>query len=109
MSYSSAIHAEKRLVRTASETQAQPSYQPLGGAMTPVILRQLWSLIETTQSQMLLKLDDASLIQWLLKRLKQERELNHDETDVISTYLKSKLSLIRDLAHERQSVWQETH
>jgi len=33
--------------------------------MTPTILRQLWSIVETTQSNTLLLLDDASLVQWL--------------------------------------------
>lgn len=73
--------------------------------MTPTMLRHLWSLIETTQANMLLKLDDASLIQWLLKQIKQEQTLDIDETYVLSTYIRSKLSLIRDLAQERQSVY----
>lgn len=73
--------------------------------MTPTMLRQLWSVIETTQTNMLLKLDDASLVQWLLKQLKQERSLDGKETDILSTYIQSKLSLIRDLAQERQSVF----
>lgn len=76
--------------------------------MTPMMLRQLWSLIETTQANMLLKLDDASLIQWLLKQVKQERSLNPDETNIVSDYLRSKLSLIRDLAQERQATFQQT-
>lgn len=77
--------------------------------MTPILLRQLWSLIETAQTHMLLKLDDQSLVQWLLKQIKQERSLDHNEVDVISAYIQSRLSLIRDLAQERQGVWQESH
>lgn len=72
--------------------------------MTPTMLRQLWSLIETTQANLLLKLDDASLVQCLLKQLKQQRSLNQDEANILSDYLSSRLSLIRDLAHERQSA-----
>jgi hypothetical protein len=72
--------------------------------MTPNLLRQLWTLVETTQAQIILRLDDASLVQWLLKQIKQERSLNPDEANVITDYLQSKLSLIRDLAHERQSA-----
>jgi len=72
--------------------------------MTPNLLRQLWTLVETTQAQILLRLDDASLVQWLLKQIKQERSLTPDEANVITDYLQSKLSLIRDLAHERQSA-----
>ncbi|MEP0856119.1 hypothetical protein NDI34_08735 [Trichocoleus sp. DQ-U1] len=92
-----------------SQFGTQNSYPLIGGFMTPTMLRQLWALIETTQANMLLKLDDASLVQWLLKQLKQQRSLNSDETNIMTDYLHSKLSLIRDLAQERQSVWQETH
>lgn len=69
--------------------------------MTPTMLRQLWSVIETTQSQVLLRLDDASLVDWLVKQVKSERSLNHDEADTVSNYLYSRLNLIRDLAEER--------
>ncbi|HAG84014.1 MAG TPA: hypothetical protein DD379_22320 [Cyanobacteria bacterium UBA11162] len=69
--------------------------------MTPTMLRQLWSLIETTQSNLLLKLDDASLVQWLLKQFKQEQALNAEEMHILSDYLSNRLSLIRDLAEQR--------
>ena len=77
--------------------------------MTPTLLRQLWSVIEATQAQILLKLDDPSLVQWLLKQLKSERSLDNNETNILNEYLYSKLTLIRDLALERQSTWQESH
>jgi uncharacterized membrane protein YvbJ len=65
------------------------------------MLRQLWLLIETTQANLLLRLDDASLVQWLLKQFNQERSLNHDEIHVLSDYLNNRVSLIRDLAQQR--------
>lgn len=77
--------------------------------MTPTMLRQVWSVVETTQANILLKLDDASLVEWLLKQLKSQRSLDHHETDILNNYLYSKLSLIRDLAQERQATWQQTH
>ena len=77
--------------------------------MTPTMLRQLWSVIEATQSQMLLKLDDASLVQWLLKQLRNQRSLDNNEANILNDYIYSKLTLIRELASERQSTWQETH
>lgn len=70
--------------------------------MTPSMLRQLWVLIETTQANMLLNLDDDSLEQWLLKQFNQKRSLNQDEARLLNAYIRSKLSLIRDLAQERQ-------
>jgi hypothetical protein len=69
--------------------------------MTPTLLRQLWSLIETTQASTLVSLDDATLVQWLLKQLKMNSCLNRNEMDVINDYIQSRLSLIRDLAAER--------
>lgn len=77
--------------------------------MTPTMLRQLWSVIEATQAQMLLKLDDASLVQWLLKQLRNQRSLDLNEANILNDYIYSKLTLIRELALERQSTWQETH
>lgn len=69
--------------------------------MTPTMLHQLWSLIESTQGQLLLKLDDTSLVQWLLKQLHNQRSLDCYETDLLSDYIRSKTSLIRDLAQQR--------
>lgn len=77
--------------------------------MTPNMLRQIWSLIETTQSHILLKLDDTSLVQWLLKQLKNEACFNNNEADILCEYLHSKVTLIRDMAQQRQSPWQESH
>jgi len=69
--------------------------------MTPVMLRQLWSVIETTQATLLVNLDDATLVQWLLKQLKTNSVLNGNETDMLNDYIESRLSLIRDLAEQR--------
>lgn len=69
--------------------------------MTPSMLRQLWSLVETTQANVLVNLDDASLVQWLLKQLKMNASLNRQEADLLNDYIQSRLSLIRDLAQER--------
>lgn len=69
--------------------------------MTPLLLRQLWTLVEATQTQLLLSLDDNSLVQFLIAQLCGQRSLDHQESDTISTYLYSRLTLIRDLAQER--------
>ncbi len=50
---------------------------------------------------MLLNLDDNGLAQWLLKQLKTQRSLDHDEAKVYSHYIHSRLPLIRDLASSR--------
>lgn len=69
--------------------------------MSPTMLRQLWSLVENTQATTLVTLDDASLVQWLLKQLKTSSSLNRKEADIVNDYIQSRLSLIRDLAEER--------
>ncbi len=69
--------------------------------MTPTILRQLWSVVETTQAHILLKLDDASLVQWLLKQIKTQASLDQQEMHILKEYIYSRLNLIRDLAEER--------
>ncbi len=72
--------------------------------MSPTTLRQLWSIVEASQSQTLLNLDDNSLVQWLLKQLKTQRSLDHDETTAFHHYIHSRLPLIRDLASSRTMI-----
>lgn len=71
--------------------------------MTPKIMRQLWSVVETAHTKTLLQLDDASLVQWLIKQTNTQEFLEQNETDYLSDYIQSRLTLIRDLAYERQS------
>ncbi len=69
--------------------------------MTPTMLRQLWSVVESSQATTLVSLDDATLVQWLIKQLKKRSTLNCREADLMNEYIFSRLSLIRDLAEER--------
>jgi len=71
--------------------------------MTPTMLRQLWSVVETSQTNTLLKLDDPSLVKWLIKQIKLQTFLDRDETHILSNYIESRLNLIRDMAQERDS------
>jgi hypothetical protein len=72
--------------------------------MSPLMLRQLWSLIEDTQTQVLLNLDDEHLSQWLLRQLKTKRAIDsHEEADVFNHYIQSRLPLIRDVAYSRRA------
>ncbi|AFZ56172.1 hypothetical protein H6G54_06710 [Anabaena cylindrica FACHB-243] len=70
--------------------------------MTPTIMRQLWSIVEAAQTVTLLQLDDASLVQWLVKQTTKQALLDPNETDFLCDYIRARLSLIRDLAYERQ-------
>lgn len=72
--------------------------------MSPNTLRHLWHLIEKTQVNILLSMDDNGLVQWLIEQFKQEQSLDPQETHQIKHYLSSKLLLIRDLAQERMAT-----
>ncbi len=69
--------------------------------MNPSILRQFWSLVESSQATLLLQLDDLSLSSWLLDQLATEMPLNGNEEIVINCYIQNKLTLVRDLAQAR--------
>lgn len=71
--------------------------------MTPDAIHELWSLVESTQTNVLLSLDDTTLVQWLLKRLKQK---GVQDTAACSTYISNRLPLIRDLASDRNLLYQ---
>ncbi|MCS6815700.1 MAG: hypothetical protein NZ772_19280 [Cyanobacteria bacterium] len=69
--------------------------------MNPSVLRQFWFLVEATHTSILLNLDDDSLAHMLVRQLRAERLLNHQETDTLVDYIHNKLPLIRDLAEQR--------
>ncbi|MFP4222160.1 MAG: hypothetical protein ACLFM4_05030 [Phormidium sp.] len=71
--------------------------------MTPILLRQLWSIVERTQANLILSLDDASLSQWLLKQLQQSLALDSGDVRLLDDYIRTKTPLIRDLAQQRNS------
>lgn len=69
--------------------------------MNSAILRHLWSVVEETQSNVLLRLNDTELVKQLLSQLASKKILSSEEIDTVSLYLYSKTSLIRDLAQAR--------
>lgn len=70
--------------------------------MNALMLRQLWSLIEELQSSTLLKLSDAELVAQILQRLEAKKNLSVEDNSLVSAYIYSKTSLIRDLADENR-------
>lgn len=67
----------------------------------PKIMRQLWSVVETTHTNTFLQMDDASLVQWLVKQTNTQASLDRSEADFLSDYIQSRIALIRDIAEER--------
>jgi hypothetical protein len=66
-------------------------------------LRQLWSVIEETQTTILLNFSDTDLIQQLLKQLQNQKLLSREELNTINVYLSSRIPLIRDIALARMA------
>jgi hypothetical protein len=69
--------------------------------MTPNIMRQLWSVVENTHAKTLLNMDDASLVQLLVKQTKTMVSLDGNEAKYLSDYVQARLALIRNVAQER--------
>jgi len=64
------------------------------------LLRQLWSIVESAPSQRVSTLDDSGVLQWLMELLKADPTFDSQQLPVASTYIKSRLPLIRDLAQQ---------
>jgi hypothetical protein len=67
-------------------------------------LRQLWNVVEQTQANLLLNLNDGELVKQILQQISYRETLSREETDKLSMYIHSRTSLIRDLAQERQAI-----
>jgi hypothetical protein len=73
----------------------------LNYAINPRLLRQFWTVVETTQTNLLLNLDDPQLVQQLATDLENQQHLCLDEAQAVDQYIRSKLPLIRDIAQSR--------
>ena len=66
--------------------------------MSPLLLRQLWSVIDTAHSNHILSLDDQGLAAWVLEQLRHQSSLDTVELNQVNRYIQTKLPLIRDMA-----------
>ncbi|MGK7891299.1 MAG: hypothetical protein AB4042_18370 [Leptolyngbyaceae cyanobacterium] len=69
--------------------------------MSPCMIRQVWMLIEKSQPNTLLSLDDNGLVSWIISGIESGRLLNSQEVDLYSRYIRSRLPLIRDMVAAR--------
>lgn len=69
--------------------------------MSPFLLRQLWSVVDSTQNSVILSLDDQGLVSWLMDQLTRQSPLDSRELSQVSHYIQMKLPLIRDMAQGR--------
>ncbi|BAY96749.1 hypothetical protein NIES37_06860 [Tolypothrix tenuis PCC 7101] len=67
------------------------------------ILRQLWSVIEQTQTSTLVGLSDTDLAKQLLGQVDSKTALSREEKNSLSDYIFSRTQLIRDLAFARSA------
>ncbi|EKV01184.1 hypothetical protein Lepto7375DRAFT_3327 [Leptolyngbya sp. PCC 7375] len=63
-------------------------------------LRLIWSMVET-YSYILEGLSDEAICLWLLKKIKDNIHLSHDETNEIRAYIRSRSHLIREVANNQ--------
>lgn len=66
--------------------------------MSPVLLNQVWKLVDTIPHSQLLGSSDQALIDRLSQQLAERQELTDDELDTVKAYIQSRLTLIRDMA-----------
>jgi hypothetical protein len=64
-------------------------------------LRHLWSVVEGTQTSILLGSNDNDLIQQLMRQIEFTGIFTSDQINMFSAYLRSRVLLIRDLASAR--------
>lgn len=69
--------------------------------MTPLLLRQLWSVIDAAHDSHILSLDDQSLVNWVMEQLYHQSPLDTGELSQVTRYIQSKITLIRDMAQNR--------
>ncbi len=74
--------------------------------MSPNIIREFWCLIEATQTNVLLELDDASLVRWLVQQFTRYSVVNTHEVQDLDQYISVRIPLIRDIAQDRQFLYQ---
>ncbi|WP_404783680.1 hypothetical protein [Altericista sp. CCNU0014] len=65
--------------------------------MNSCILRRLWSVVEETQTPVILELNDADLVQQLLHQFQNRHALTRTEAQAVRCYLGDRLALIRDM------------
>ena len=69
--------------------------------MNSTSLRQFWSMVEQTQTSVLLELSDRELKTRLQEQWEQDHNVSAPEMKLVREYIQAKMPLIRDLAEIR--------
>lgn len=68
--------------------------------MTPAIIRLFWDSVSQAQPNLLLNLDDAGLMSWLVDQVKNRSDLDSHQQNDLSRYIRERLLLIREMADQ---------
>jgi len=68
--------------------------------MTPAIIRLFWDSVSQTQPNLLLNLDDAGLMSWLVDQVKNRSVLDSHQQNDLCHYIRERLLLIREMADQ---------
>ena len=61
------------------------------------VLRQLWSIIESTPNQRISNLDDPAVLRWLTDLLRADPTFDTNHLPTVSHYIRMRMPLIRDM------------
>lgn len=67
-------------------------------------IREVWSSVEATDTETLLKLDDTELVGKLEQQVASRSVLTTDDLNILQSYISTRIPLIRDLAYSRLSL-----
>ena len=66
--------------------------------MTPSILRLFWNLVYQAQPNLILRLEDDKLTNWLTDQVRQKLCLDRNQENDLTSYISDRIPLIRDIA-----------
>lgn len=72
--------------------------------MNSSLLRHVWQVIETTQTDILTQLNDTQLVQTIVANLKDRNLLPTNEEARAKAYIQARVLLIRELAQSREEL-----
>jgi hypothetical protein len=76
----------------------------LPNQLNPLRLRQIWTVVESSQASLLVRLDDPGLEKWLMRQFEKDATLSVVESVAVNHYIHSKLPLIREMAEQKVPV-----
>lgn len=68
--------------------------------MAPAIIRLFWDSVSQAHPNLLLDLDDAGLMSWLVDQVKNRSDLDSHQQNDLSRYIGERLLLVREMADQ---------